>query len=300
MSLFGNLFGNKEKGIEELAADLTVAQKSKNFVKIAKLYYELGAGYYRQGNKEKAWLYLNRFDTLSGSQDDICKKIPEAMMDQASDWIEELEESDLYLNELMNWAEEEAEQLDVIQKAKWNLLTLARFEKLFLQLSRLPGFDLLSQYGRVVEILAKAVYEPVEQEEYEIVLQFVQDFYPFTDSAALADVSNRIPIAGGADFEAYDLQGSCTLLNMYTLLDDILQYVEQRRNMGEIETDLLSNVLLADYYIRTHEESLREIPAVGAEVKRIQADLEFVKGNPVRSEFMERMRQHRAIMIPMN
>lgn len=300
MSLFGNLFGNKEKGIEELAADLTVAQKSKNFVKIAKLYYELGAGYYRQGNKEKAWLYLNRFDTLSGSRDDICKKIPEAMMDQASDWIEELEESDLYLNELMNWAEEEAEQLDVIQKAKWNLLTLARFEKLFLQLSRLPGFDLLSRYGRVVEILAKAVYEPVEQEEYEIVLQFVQDFYPFTDSAALADVSNRIPIAGGADFEAYDLQGSCTLLNMYTLLDDILQYVEQRRNMGEIETDLLSNVLLADYYIRTHEESLREIPAVGAEVKRIQADLEFVKGNPVRSEFMERMRQHRAIMIPMN
>lgn len=300
MSLFGNLFGNKEKGIEELAADLTVAQKSKNFVKIAKLYYELGAGYYRQGNKEKAWLYLNRFDTLSGSRDDICKKIPEAMMDQASDWIEELEESDLYLNELMNWAEEEAEQLDVIQKAKWNLLTLARYEKLFLQLSRLPGFDLLSRYGRVVEILAKAVYEPVEQEEYEIVLQFVQDFYPFTDSAALADVSNRIPIAGGADFEAYDLQGSCTLLNMYTLLDDILQYVEQRRNMGEIETDLLSNVLLADYYIRTHEESLREIPAVGAEVKRIQADLEFVKGNPVRSEFMERMRQHRAIMIPMN
>lgn len=300
MSLFGNLFGNKEKGIEELLGDLKAAQKSKNFVKTAKLYYELGACYYRQGNKEKAWLYLNRFDTLSGSQDDIYEKIPEKLMDQASDWIGELEESDLYLNDLTAWAEEEAEQLDVIQRAKWNLLTLARFDQLFVQLSKLPGFGLLSRYGRVVEILAKAVYEPIEKTEYEEALGFVKEFYPFTDSKELADVSNSISITGGADFEAYDLQGGCTLLNMYTLLDDILQYAEQQRNMGEIGTDLLSNVLLADYYIRTHEESLREIPAVGAEVKRIQADLEFVKGNPVRTEFLERMQQHRAVMIPMN
>lgn len=300
MSLFGNLFGSKEKGIEELLGDLKTAQKSRNLVKTAKLYYELGAGYYRQGNKEKAWLYLNRFDTLSGSQDDIYEKIPEKLMDQASDWIGELEESDLYLNELMHWAEEEAEQLDVIQRAKWNLLTLARFDQLFVQLSKLPGFGLLSRYGRVIEILAKAVYEPIEKAEYEEALEFVKEFYPFTDSKELADVSNSISIAGGADFEAYDLQGGCTLLNMYTLLDDILQYAEQQRNMGEIGTDLLSNVLLADYYIRTHEEPLQEIPAVGAEVKRIQADLEFVKGNPLRTEFLERMQQHRAVMIPMN
>lgn len=29
-------------------------------------------------------------------------------------------------------------------------------------------------------------------------------------------------------------------------------------------------------------------------------NLEFVKGNPVRTEFMERMQQHRAVMIPIN
>lgn len=300
MSLFGSLFGSKEKGVGELLEDLKKAQRSKDFVKTAKLYYEVGACYYQQGNKEKAWLYLNRFDTLSGSQDEIYEKIPEKLMDQASDWIGELEEADLYLNELMNWAEEAAEELDVIQRAKWNLLTLARFEMLFQQLSRLSGFELLNRYGRVVEILAQALYEPVGEAEYKEALGFVKEFYPFTDSKALADVSNCVSIAGGGDFEAYDLQGSCTLLNMYTLLDDILQYAEQRRNMGEIGTDLLTNVLLADYYIRTHEEPLREIPAVRAEVERIQADLEFVKGNPVRAEFMERMHQHGAVMIPVN
>lgn len=300
MSFLSHLFGEKEKGVEELLESLQKAQKSKDFVKVAKLYYQLGEFYYQQGNKEKAWLYLNRFDNLSGSRDDIYGKIPEKQMDQASDWIGELEESDLYLNELMNWTEEEAEGLDVIQKAKWNLLTLARFEKLFLQLSKLPGFELLSNYGRIVEILAQAIYSPIGEAEYGEVLKFVQAFYPFTDSEAMADVSNRIVIEGGADFEAYDLQGGCTLLNMYTLMDDILQYAEQRRDMGDIGTDLLSNVLLADYYIRTHEEPLREIPAVQAEVNRIRKDLEFVKSNPVRETFMEQMKQHGKLMIPVN
>lgn len=301
MALFGNLFAGKEDSIEGLMESLKKAQESKNFVKIAKLYYQLGELYYKQGNQEKAWLYINRFDNLASSQDEIYSKVPEKWVDQASDWIGEFEElEDFYLNELMAWAEEESEELDGIQRAKWNLLTLARFEKLFSELSKLPGFALLSQYGRIVEILAQATYSPISGEEYGQALEFIKAFYPFTDSNDLADVSNCISIAGGADFEAYDLQNGGTLLNMYMLMDDILQYAEQKRFMGEIGTDLLTNVLLADYYIRTHEEPLREIPAVQTEVKRIQEDLEFVKGYPDKAEFMERMKQHRELMIPVN
>ena len=279
---------------------LRKAQTRKNYVKVANLYYKLAEYYHKEGNVEKWWLYIHRFDNLSSSRDEIYDKISEKLMDTASDWIGEIEEMEDFLpNELMSWAEDEAEELDMIQRVKWNLLTMARFEKLFTELSTLPDLALLSQFGTVVDCMVKAVYEPIG-EEYGQLLGFVKEFYPFIDSEAMADASNHIPITGGADFEVYDLQNGEAMLNMYMLMDDILQYAEERRAMGEIGMDLVTNVLQADYYIRTHDEPLREIPAVQAEIKRIQEDLEFVKGYPDKQEFMERMRQHKELMLPVN
>jgi len=297
MALFGKLFGKGQgNDLEGLLASLKQAQERKNFVESAKLYYQVGEKYFAQGNMEKAWLYLMRFDSLSGSRDEIYEKIPEKMMDQASEWIEEIEESGMYVYELTQWAEEVSEELLGIQKVKWNLLTMARFVKLFEKLSFIPGFELLGDYGKVTEILAEVLYRPMTDEEYGFVLEFVKDFYPFTDSQELADVTNRVTLPDGTDFEGYDLTGD-TLLNLYTLLDDLTQTAECRIANAEVATDFVTNSLMPGYYIRTHEEPLQQIPAVQAEVKRIQDDYEFV-AEAGQEEFMERMHQYMGLMHP--
>lgn len=290
----------KTESLEGLMEALRKAQANRKYVKIAKLYYRIGEYYQQEGNIEKLWLYIHRFDNLSSSQDEIYNKISDKMIDSASCLIGELEKKEDFLpNELIRWAEKEAKSLDIIQKVKWNLLTVARFEKLFMELSRFKDFAFLSRFGVAVDAMVQLVYFP-NGEAYGRLLDFAKKFYPFIDSMALADVSNCIPIAGGADFEAYDLQNEDTLLNMYILMDDILQYAEQKRKMGDISMNLVTNVLQADYYIRTHDEPLREIPAVQAEVERIREDLEFVKGYPDKPEFVERVEQHRELMIPVN
>lgn len=297
MALFGKLFGkNQENDLSGMFDDLKRAQNSRDYVKTARLYYQIGEKYFKEGNQEKAWLYLTRFDALASSRDEIYEKMPEKMMDQASEWIDELDESDMYISALTRWAEEQAEELLGIQKVKWNLLSMARFVKLFEKLSVIPGFELLKDYGKVVEILAEVLYRPMTEEEYGFVLEFVKDFYPFTDSPELADVNNRVTLPDGTDFEGYDLIAD-TLLNLYTLLDDLTQTAECRIANAEVATDFVTNSLMPGYYIRTHEEPLQQIPAVQAEVKRIQDDYEFV-AEAGQEEFMERMHQYMELMHP--
>lgn len=297
MALFGKLLGKNQKGgVEGLLESLKQAQARKDYVETARLYYQIGETYLKQGNQEKAWLYIEKFDALSGSRDEIYEKIPEKMMDQASEWIDKFEESGLYAYELRDWAEEQSEELLGIQKVKWNLLTMARFVKLFDKLSAFPGFELLADYGKVAEILAQALYRPITQEEYNVVLEFVKDFYPFTDSEELADVSNRISLEGGLDFEGYDLIASDLLLNLYTLLDDLLQTAELRIENADVNTDFVTNSIMAGYYVRTHEEPLRGIPVVQAEEARIRSDYEFVAESDQES-FMKRFHEYKEIMI---
>lgn len=297
MALFGKLFGKgQENSLEGLLSSLKQAQERRDFVESAKLYYQVGEKYYKQGNQEKAWLYLMRFDTLSGSRDEIYEQIPEKMVDQASDWIGELEESGIYLYEMTQWVEESSEELLGIQKVKWTLLAMARFVKLFDRLSEIPGFGLLGDYEKVVRILAEALYRPMTEEEYDFLLQFVKDFYPFTDSPELADVTNCITLPDGTVFEGYDL-ASGALLNLYTLLDDLLQTAECRIGNADVATDFVADVLMPGYYIRTYEEEMRQIPAVQAEERRIRNDYEFVR-NSDQESFMERMGRYMKLMRP--
>lgn len=298
MALFGKLFGKGQgNSVEGLLESLKNAQEKRNFVEIARLYYQIGEKYLKEGNQEKAWLYIMRFDALSSSRDEIYEKIPEKMMDQASEWIEEFENSDMYIYELSRWAEEQTEEMLGIQKVKWNILTMARFVKLFDQLSVIPGFELLGDYRKVVEILAKALYRPMTMEEYGIVLEFVKAFYPFTDSPELADVNNRVTLPDGTDFEGYDLIACDTLLNLYTLLDDLTRTAEGRIYEAEVSTDFVTNSLMSGYYVRTHEEPLREIPAVQAEEQRIREDYDFAMESD-EEPFMERLHAYMELMHP--
>lgn len=299
MSFFTNLFGSREKSLEELLTSLKEAQKKKDFLTVCKLYYEIGVRYRNEGNHLKARLYLNRFDTLAGSQDDIYAKINEKWMDTVSEWIDEYDEDDsFYINQMRGHVEELSASLNGRQKIQWNLLTMARFDTLFQRMSTLPGLDFLAKYKKALTIYSQNLYRAIDQSEYEMISDFLKDFYPFTDSLALADTGNRLPMASSAAFECYDLIGGDTLLNIYNLLADLTELTELKRDAYQVRTDVVTNTLLADYYIRTKDGDIRNLPAVKAEEKRILDDYRFVSGSPDKEQFFERFDSYRKLSLP--
>lgn len=303
MSFLGNFFGEifggtKEKSLEELFPELKEAQRKKDFVAVCKLYYQIGEVYFKQGNGEKALLYLSRFDSLSGSKDEIYKKINSKMVDQASVWIEKLEEESMYTHEIRDRVDIMGEALNGQQRIQWNLLTMARLQTLFLRLSALKGFSILAGYEKVVELLHQSLYRSLEKEEILFLEKFLKDFYPFTDSEDLSDTTKKLTIESGADFEAYDLTGELTLLNLYTFIDDMLQIVEGNTEAEDINTDFVTNGMLVDYYIRTREQKLRNVPELKEETQRIFADCEFVKTNPNQMQMQQRMDVYKKLSLP--
>lgn len=296
-NLFNKIFG-KKKSLEELLSLLSDAQNKGSFMKIAELYYEVGQKYLEEGQDEKAFLYINRFDSLSSSDDAIYEKFSEKV-EQASKWIEILEQKDFFTNRLRDLADEKGMSLDLTQKIQWNLLTLARFCVLFERLSILPGFDVFKNYNKVTEILTQSLYHETNEEELDILNKFILDFYSFADSKALADTRNRISVDGSDDFEAYDLigAGTLTLLNIHALLDDLAQ-IAAGNDIDDINVDLVTNALLADYYIRTKNVKPDAIPALNDEKARIFGDYEFILSNPSEVDFTARMNEYKKLSLP--
>lgn len=299
MAFLSKLFGSKEKNMEELLTSLKESQKKKDFVTVCRLYYEIGVRYREEGNHLKARLYLNRFDTLASSQDDIYAKINEKWMDDVSNWIDEYDADDsFYTNQIRDHVEELSASLSGRQKLQWNLLTMARFDTLFKRMSTLPGLEFMTKYKKALTIFAQNLYRPIDQSEYDFISDFLRDFYPFTDSLALADTANRLPIAGGAAFECYDLVGGSTLLCIYELLADLTELTELKRESSQVHTDIVTTTLLADYYVRTKKGDIRSLPAVKAEESRILDDYRFVSGKPDKEQFFTRFDSYRKISLP--
>lgn len=299
MSFLGELIDQilgREKNLEELYAVLRKAQGEGDYLEVTRLYFKIGKKYMEQGNEEKAMLYISRFDTMVGSDDSILKKISSQKVGQAVQWIGMLENRRLFANEVHNLTEEKGLSLDITQKIQWNLLTLARFNILMKRLSELYGFEVLKDFEEVIHMLTQGQYRSLGEEELDFLRQFILDFYPFTDSKALADTANQIEISDGAALEAYDLTGNSALVNMYLLLDELIQMAEGEEK--DVTVDFVPNALLTDYYVRTREEDLNSITALKEEKDRICSDYEFVMEHPEQKEFMTRMEKYMKLSLP--
>lgn len=293
-SFISKLFG-KKKSIGELFTELETACREVNAAKTAELYYEIGKRFMEEGREEKAYLYISRFDTLVGEDDMLYKKF-EKKDEQASDWIGMFEEKNFFAKEMRDMVEEDCEDLDVKQRVQWNLLTLARCHTLFAKLSELSGFEVFQDYERIIDIFAKSLYHQCSEQEIGVLIGYITEFQDRIDYTTLMDAKKRIAIAGGADFEGYDLTGDNLLLNLYLVLDEMICLLEGKGS--DVSIDFVTNALHTGYYVRTQEMDLHEIKALQQEKARIIADYDFVSDSPSEEEFQARMHEYKKLMLP--
>lgn len=292
--LFGSLFGNK-KSIDDLLSELDKAQKNSDYVQIAKLYYDIGEKYLKEGKEEKAFVYINRFDNLTGSDDTLCKKF-EKKHEQVSDWIIMLEDKPFYAKLMQDKVNELSENLSLTQKMQWILLTLTRFCTLFSKFSNFQGFEILRQYENIIDILTESMFFNLNEAETKSLSDWLVRFYDFTDSKVVYNANNQISIAGKEPFQACDFSGDLLLTNMYEALDELLQRAEID-DPDDFNMDMVTSGLLTGYYVRTSTENIRNIPAIKSEQSRIESDYEFICTLPSRDEFMKRILEYKKIML---
>ena len=283
------------KNMEELMISLQEAYKETDIVKIATLFHAIGEQYLREGKEEKALVYINRFDELVGSDDDLYEQFHDEE-EQASQTIASLQEKDSYRKEIRDWVSAKETELSKFRRMQWNLLTIARLNQLFLKFTELPGFEVFGEFEKMLDLLAEGIYFGCDAEEEEILDDILMDLEDI-EMEAMLSCESRISINNRPDFEALDLLGDGLFTHMMLALYGIVNTIEGDED-EEISLDFIVNALHIDYYIRTCEESLYEISVLAEEKNRILADYAFVKGKPGDEAFANRMEEYKTIFLP--
>lgn len=287
----------KNKFISSKLKALEVAQKKGNFSKISKLYFKIGKTYKKLGNTEKAIYYLECFDSLVGGDDKLYKKFMRKD-DKAMDWIIDMQcEQPPITESVRKEVVEKISTLNTMQIAQWNLLTLARCTMLFQKFSKLSAFHILARYETVLNMLMKGIYGHQKAVDMDLLSFFCDELDDVFDSINSVDNRNKITIEGGADFVVTDLNGDDGTFQLTMVLDD-LKTLAIGENVDALEGNFIPNGLFADYYIRTQDVVLKNIPWIQQEKERIWSDFEFVKSCPQEQEFATKMATYMKLALP--
>lgn len=288
-----NLFKKKASALppEEQAADCL---QRKDYPGLTRAYYHMGKAAMGAGELEKAMLWLSRADTIYSARDDIYEAVGEALTDDCSDRIGELEEAPLLSNQIIGQLEETVDGLGDAQVRVWSLLTLARLVPVGAALSALPGCEALGTLERCLDIVVQSFQEAVTQEDFNFIKTTCGKLYALSDSEAFF-AGGEVPCSAGAPLQVFDWNAMTTLLGIEGLLDG------QLRNLsGEPVKDdggLIPCALMPDYWTRTRGGGLKEIPQVQAELERIWGDLDFVRSGPTWAAVAQRIGEYKALDI---
>lgn len=295
--LFG---GSKKKGLEDLMQQAEALEQKGDLIKLSKVYYQIGICYQENRDLERARLYLERACTLYSNFDEVCDAC-ESFMDDCDERLGALEEEPLLHNELLEQVQEKADEFSNEEKYYWGLLSLARFERIFKQLSDAPECEILDEIERVFDLLVRSMSEDMGEEDREYLDDFMSRFYEFGDSGAFVDVSNQVTLADGSTLQLFDLNGNDTLTCLHLFLDKCFSALSEGADWVEVgdeaEVDFIPCTLLLDYYLRNQEGSIRDNPKIRAEIARIWSDAEFIDTEPEREEILERLNTYRKLDI---
>ena len=284
--MFG-LFGKKEAAApEERLANL---QNKKDWAGLAKAYYELGTAAMEQGDLNHAQLWLHRADTIYSADDTTYEKVGEKLVDDCSDRIGALEEEPTLVNQITAQVEELAEELEGSQLRLWGLMSMARLAQLGKKLAQLPDCEVLGQLETAVRLMLQSFSSPISGQEFQF-LESVRDaLYDLSDLESFWDCG-EIEVPGKAPFQAFDLNGMLAVLEMHTYIDSHLACLlgEEVGAPGP-QPDIVPCALLPDYYLRTLEGDISQVPAVQAELERIRSDFAFIQKFPELSDVEARI-----------
>ena len=284
--------------IEELIISLEEAYQKADVVKVATLFYAIGEAYLKEGKEEKALVYINWFDDLVGCDDDLYEQFQDKE-EQASKWIALLEEKSSYAKEIREWVNEKDKELSKLQKMQWNLLTLARMNRLFLAFSEVAGFEVFNDIEEIIDLLVGGIYSGCDVEEEERLDDFLLDLEDSIDISTMINGKSKVKIKNGADFEALDLLEDNLYDYMMLVLYEIVDLLEGDEDK-EISLDFVTNALHIGYYVRTSDKAMEEIIALTEERNRITEDYVFVKANPNAEEFAERIEAYKKLFLPVH
>lgn len=289
------------KNTEELLDALKAAQEKQDYENVAKYYLQIGKDYKKKGMAAKAVYYLNRFDNLVGGDDSLYDKFSKKDH-QASEWIEELEEENMpYEKTIQEQVVEKAEDLNMLQKLQWLLLTMSRFCRLFSQIAVLPEFEAFGELDKIVSYFVSGLYGEIDEDAKEDIEEEILDFDDRTDevfdSILMSDYTKKVELPNQESFVPADLEGGEGTFLFGAAVHVLKCFISDEVEEDEIEMEYAACGLLTDYYYRTSDTDVKDEPKIEEETERIFSDYEFVKGEPDAESFRKRVEEYKKIML---
>lgn len=276
-------------------------QQNQDWAGLAKSYYQLGVDAMKAGDLNHAQLWLSRADTIYSADDDIYDEVGDALIDDCSDRIGELEEEPLLYNRIPSSTEEMAESLGDAKVRVWGLMSLARLVKLGERLAGLPGCEFLSRLGWAVETVLKSFQEPPTEDEFNGLKDICDALYELGDGPEFWGLGSEIDVPGGAPFQVFDLNGMMGVhLEIDAYLHNQLELICALMNEEEPpapETGIITGALLPDYFVRTGADRLEEVPHIKAELERISGDYDFLCSGPTWDTIRQRVEEYKELDI---
>ena len=276
-----------EMNIAEMLETLQEARNGVDLMEISKLLWAIGNSYLNEGKFEKVLLYLNLFDDLVGSDDDLYTAFKE-QDDEAAKLIEDLANKPSFVKEITDLIEEKGEELTDMKKIQWSILSMARMNWLYEKLSKMEGFEFFSDYEEVVNILAQGIYCECYEDELEMLDEFLENAEEI-ENFDLYNINNKISMKAGADYEAIDISG----INLVDALYGIIDYLQDDED-AEISLDVISDTLHKGYFVRAYETSMYDIPELIEEKERILEDYKFIMEEPDDDDFFMKVESYLA------
>lgn len=286
------------RNMEEFEQRLTRAQERDDLPALAKIYYDMGVHCMKNNDPNRAMLYLSRSDTIFSASDDVYEQVSEAVREDCSQRIGELENLPLLTNQIPEQVEETAEfLLDDIQTRLWGLLTMARLTKVGERLSDLPGCEILGELGKITDLILQSFQQPITQEEFQFLMDACDRLYELDGDECFSDLEQQADVPGGAPIQAFDLNGLLVLTELILYLDSHLRLLSEGPEHSNAETGLIPCALLPDYYLRTCKEDLSLLPQIKQEIARIQEDCKFVRSKITWQDIAERIAGYKELDI---
>lgn len=276
-----------KQDLEKLLVLLEQAQAEKKFKKVAKYYLKIGKAYKKQGKVLKAIYYLNRSSCLYG-------KLKQHY--EVDNWVEELEnEQEPYEKKIQRQVVEKSSDLNTLQKMQWMLLTMSRFCVLFQHISNLPDFEGFGKLDNMIDYFARGLYgKPDGDKEYEI-----YDYGEYINEVFLSwvlyDYTKKVDIPNQEAFLPVDLE---SVEFYFTMAFGALQsFIFDELDEEDLDMEFVACGILADYYYRTCDVDIKDERKIQEETERIFSDYDFVKEEPDKEKFLERIGKYKKIML---
>lgn len=228
-------------------------------------------------------------------------------------WIEELEtQQKPYEKTIRSQVVEKSDELNDLQKMQWMLLTMSRFCSLFELISALEDFEGFERLSEMVDLICGGLYGKLDADDVQETMDhydaLIEDVF---DSEIMCDCTQTVKIPDQPDFVPADLESgdvgtyyfSMAFTAMQSFIFDTKGQLSECAVSGAAQRkepvgmEFAACGILADYYYRTSDAELKDVPKVQEETARIFSDHDFVKSEPDYEAFRERINVYKTIML---